>query len=362
MRPLALLHRWTGGMVGLLLAAIGLSGTALVWEESWIGLPGAHDAPLRNPAALGDAVAAAMAQDPTLSRITFAGEGMGLHQAIYANGGGAYFNQAGVMVDRWDSAWGRPELWLFDLHHYLFLGESGKYLTGALGLLLIAFAVSGLMLWWRTRRTFRFRLWPARMTRGAIIRQHRDIGVVAAPLLLLSATTGVLMIFPALSAALTVPWAGGGSEAPNLPSDIAAPVASTDWRRVMSGAEAAFPKAAPRRLVLPARPGEPLVLRMKQPFEWTPNGRTYVWLDPMHGRVLAVRNPAAADTASAINEKLYPIQAAKVGGMLWKLALTFSGLALVLLGTLATWSFWFRNPVRSGVRHAMRQVVTHPAE
>lgn len=362
MRLLALLHRWTGGFVGLLLAVIGLSGTALVWEESWIGLPGAHDPLVSDPAAAGDAVAAAVALDPTLSRITFAGQGMGLHQAIYADGGGAYINQAGVVADRWGSLWGRPELWLFDLHHYLFLGENGKYVTGTLGLLLIGFAASGLILWWRTRRTFRFRLWPARMTRSAIVRQHRDIGVVAAPLLLLSATTGVLMVFPALSAVLTAPWAGGGAEAPALPSDIPAPDTRTDWRRVMINAAAAFPEAAPRRLMLPSSPGEPLALRMKQPFEWTPNGRTYVWLDPATGRVLATQDPAAGDAASAIIEKLYPIHAAKVGGVPWKLALTFSGLALVLLGTLATWSFWFRKAGRPGKAQPTQELAIHPAE
>ena len=82
------------------------------------------------------AVEAAIAVDPALSRITFADEGMGLHQAIYTDGGGAYLTQGGMVVDRWDSLWGRPELWLFDLHHYLFLGDNGKYVTGALGLLL----------------------------------------------------------------------------------------------------------------------------------------------------------------------------------------------------------------------------------
>jgi len=341
MQLLALLHRWAGGIVGLLLALIGLSGTILVWEEGWIGLPGAHDPLVSDPAAVGHAVEAAIALDPSLTRITFAGEDMALHQAIYAEGGGAYLNQAGVAVDRWDSMWGRPELWLFDLHHYLFLGEAGEYVTGALGLLLIAFAISGVILWWRTRSTFRFRLWPARMTRSAIVRQHRDIGVIAAPLLLLSAVTGALMIFPTLSAALTAPWAGGGSEAPVLPTDVPTPSADTDWPRIMANAYAAFPEAAPRRLMLPSQPGAPVVLRMKQPFEWTPNGRTYVLFDPASGEVLATQDPATGDTASAIVEKFYPLHAAKVGGFLWKLALTFSGLTLVLLGTLATWSFWF---------------------
>jgi len=347
---LALLHCWTGGIVGVLLAVIGLSGTMLVWEEYWISLPGAED-PLRgDPAAMGAAVDAAMAVDPALSRITFADERMGLHQAIYADGGGAYLTQGAEVVDRWDSLWGRPELWLFDLHHYLFLGENGKYVTGGLGLLLIAFAVTGLILWWRTRRTSRFRLWPARMTRSAIVRQHRDIGVIASPILLMSAFTGAMMCFPALSAALLSPWAGLAKEAPALPADLAAPSTDTDWRAAMVNAQAAFPEAAPRRLMLPAAPGAPLALRLRQDFEWTPNGRTYVWLDPATADVVATDDPATGDTAAAITEKFYPIHAGKVGGFLWHLVLTFSGLTLVLLGTLATWSFWFAGSPRPQAR------------
>jgi uncharacterized iron-regulated membrane protein len=363
MKFLALLHRWTGGIAGLLLAVIGLSGTVLVWEESWIGLPGADDPLLAEPAAIGDAVAAALAEDPALSRITFANEDMGLHQAIYADGGGAYLDQAGEVVDRWDSMWGRPELWLFDLHHYLFMGETGKYLTGVLGLLLFAFAVTGLILWWRTRKTFKFRLWPARMSRPAIVRQHRDIGVVASPLLLLAAFTGSMMIFPAISTLLTAPWAGPEKAAPALPSDLAAHGTRTDWRAVMTSAQSSFPDALPRRLMLPAEPGAPLALRMKQPFEWTPNGRTYVWLDPATARVVATDDPATSDTASAIQEKYYPVHAGKVGGFLWRLMLTFGGLTLVLLGTLATWSFWFRrNQGRPAPRRPLQPALAEPAE
>ena len=300
MRTLAFLHRWAGGIVGLLLAVIGLSGTALVWEEYWIGLPGADDALSGEPAAMGEAVAAALAENPALSRITFADERMGLHQAIYADGGGAYLTQAGQVVERWDSLWGRPELWLFDLHHYLFMGETGLWVTGVLGLLLLAFSITGLILWWRTRKTFRFRLWPARLTRSAIVRQHRDIGAVASPLLIMAAFTGAMMVFPALSAALLSPWAGPAKEAPALPDDLAATGAGTDWRAVMMAAQAAFPEAAPRRLMLPAEPGAPLALRLRQDFEWTPNGRTYVWLDPATAEVLATDDPATSDTASRI--------------------------------------------------------------
>ena len=361
MKLLALLHRWTGGIVGLLLAVIALSGTVLVWEGAWVGLPGADDPVTNDPAALGASIGAALAE-PGLTRITFASEEIGLHQAIYADGAGAYFAQDGALVDRWETMWGRPELWLFDLHHYLFLGEAGKVLTGVLGLLLMAFTITGLILWWRTRATFRFRLWPARMTRPAIVRQHRDIGAVASPLLLLAAFTGTMMIFPAISTALVSPWAGPERAEPALPSDLAAYGPDTDWRAVMANAQAAFPGAHPRRLMLPAEPGAPLALRMKQPFEWTPNGRTYVWLDPGSAAVVATDDPATSDTASAIEEKYYPLHAGKVGGIAWRLALTFGGLSLVLLGTLATWSFWFLPLARRQRPAAPLPPLAEPAE
>jgi uncharacterized iron-regulated membrane protein len=40
---------------------------------------------------------------------------------------------------------------------------------------------------------------------------------------------------------------------------------------------------------------------------------------------------------------LYPLHAGRVGGVVWKMLMTLSGLALTLLGTLAVWTFWFRR-------------------
>ena len=339
MTLLASLHRWTGGLVGFLLAVIGLSGTVLLWEGSWILLDGASDAPDTDPEALGRAVQTALEISPDLSRITFAGEEIGLHQAIYAYGGGAYIAQDGTVVERWSGLWERPELWLFDLHHYLLIGEAGKTVTGVLGVLLLVFTVTGMILWWRTRKTFRFRLWPARFTRSAIVRHHRDLGLLASPLLIIVAATGTLMVFPAISSALLSPLAEARAE-PILPIVLVSADRKTDWLRVMVNAQSTYPGAHPRRLTMPAAPGEPVAIRFRQNFEWTPNGRSYVWIAQGTAAVIAKRDPASGDRASAIVEKLYPIHAAKVGGIAWRVAMTFAGLALVLQGTLASWSFW----------------------
>lgn len=358
MALLATLHRWTGGLVGLILALIGLSGTVLVWEEAWIALPGA-DEPYRSTTAdLGAVMDGATVPGRDLSRVTFADDNFGLHLAIYDDGGGAYLDQAGRVVDSWDSAWGRPELWLFDFHHYLFAGETGEYVTGVLGSLLLAFTLTGVILWWRTRRTFDFRLWPKRMSRSAIVRQHRDLGMIASPLLLISALTGTLMIFPPLSDALLAPFASA-SPLEKREYEVK-PAGDPDYGALLAAGQAAFPDARPRRIQMPADPTRPLVLRLKQSFEWTPNGRTYAYLDPGSGRVIGIDDPATGDRRAAIQEKFYPVHAGKVGGWPWKLLLTFGGLTLVLLGTLASWSFWFRRS-EGRVQHRARAIAPQPA-
>lgn len=343
MRLLAWLHRWTGGIVGLALALLGLSGAVLVWKDQWIALPHAGAPAQTAPEALARAVEAATAQGE-LSRITFAGETLGLHQAIYADQSGAYFGPQAQEVARWATQWERPELWLFDFHHHLFVGDTGETIAGVLGLIGLLFVITGAILWWRTRKTFKLRAWPARMTRPAIVRHHRDLGVIAAPLLLLSMATGALMIFAPIAEVVLAPWGSLEKPAgPELPpaADVGP---QTDWQAIFATAEARFPEAAPRRLHLPAEPGDPVVLRMRQPFEWTPNGRTYLRFDPAGARLLSVDDPAQGTTAQAAQEKFYPLHAAKVGGWPWKLAITFSGLVLALLGTLAVWTFWFRRP------------------
>jgi len=98
-------------------------------------------------------------------------------RALPAANAGAYADQAGNVVATWQSQWERPEIWLFDFHHHLFAGDTGETVAGIAGIAGLFFVLSGIILWWRTRKTFEFRLWPRRMSRPAIVRQHRDLGI-----------------------------------------------------------------------------------------------------------------------------------------------------------------------------------------
>lgn len=352
MRTLALIHRWTGGLIGLLLALLGATGTILAFKDWWVSAPGAGDT-RRQTLAEVERVASSLFVEGTArpDYIIFASDSFGLHRTA-AGDAGAYLDSAGRTVASWTSVWDRPELWLFDLHHYLLVGDPGKIVAGIAGLVGLGFIVTGIVLWWRTRRTFELRPWPRRMTRPSVVRHHRDLGLVASPLLFLTCLTGAMMALKPVGDLVVAPLSSPAErEAALAPPEVApsrGPARNLDWGRMLGVAKARYPDAAFRILAVPAKAGAPITLRMKQPGEWLPNGRTMLWFDPVDGRLLRTVDALALPAGAQAFNMVYPLHSGKVGGLAWTIAIALAGVALTLLGTLATWSFWFggrRRPV-----------------
>lgn len=353
MKLLSLLHRWTGGLIGLLLALIGLSGAILVWEGAWVQIPGASDPVVENISAMGAISERAIADGAI--RITFANDEIGLHHAAGKGGAGAYVRQDGTVAAQWNSQWERPEFWLFDFHHHLFAGESGEAITGMAGIAGLLFVITGAILWWRSRRAFEFRLLPRNAQPGPIVRHHRDLGIIVAPLLLVSLISGIGMIYGDVARAVT-----GAPIAPKPPTiDRGAAAAGASPILMLQAAKARFPDAAIRRLSVPSKPGGAYSVRMRQPGEWTPNGRTTVYFDRL-GRTLRVDDARTGNGGDSVLEKLYPVHTAKVGGPLWKIAMTVSGLAFFILGSFAVYSFWLRKANGSRKKHLVRREKAGP--
>lgn len=347
MKILDLLHRWAGGILGLVLALLGLSGALLVHKDAWVWAPGAGDTLVRDISPVADAVERIFAAPARPESIIFASDGFGLHRLRTGDGAGAYADQTGAVVAAWDGIWARPELWLFDLHHYLLAGDVGETFIGIVALTGLFFVISGAILWWKLRRTFQFKLWPARMSRPAIIRHHRDIGIVLAPVLFLSCLTGAMLTLRPVADLVLRPL-GPASEwrtATAAPKVTGGPLAaSPDWHAMLAAARDRFPDADFRVLALPRRPGDLIALRLKQPAEWLPNGRTLVWFDPADGHLVEARDALSMPAGMQAFMKVYPLHAAKVGGIAMKLLMTLSGLGMAVLGTLAVWTFWFKRP------------------
>ncbi|USQ97606.1 PepSY-associated TM helix domain-containing protein [Caulobacter sp. RL271] len=363
MKTLRLLHRWTGGLIGLLLALLGFTGALLVHEDAFLRatVPHAADVQRQDTATLAAMATKVFAQQDRPRSVVLATQRLGVHRLYYKDERGAYVDQDGGPVLAWTSNWARPEAWLFDFHHHLFNGDAGEIVGGVAGLAGLGFVVTGLILWWPTRRMFHVRAWPRMMKRAAIVHHHRDLGVLVAPLLILSLTTGAAMNLKWFSQALRAPFTPPAvmekaSAAPKIKGGKLA--RDLDWATVIGQAQARFPGAEVRTLGLPAKKDGLIAIRLRQQAEWLPNGRSMAWFDPATGKLVASRDGLAQPLGARIANADYPLHAAKVGGLAYRLVMTVSGLALTLLGTLAVVTFW-GNP--AGTPKRRKKAAAKPA-
>ncbi|MBB3957210.1 PepSY-associated TM helix domain-containing protein [Novosphingobium sediminicola] len=349
MRSIETLHRWTGGILGVLLAVLGATGVFLLHQTLFLRWTMAHAA---DPVTRDDARLAAlvthMLGDPAhkLRSLRVAGDGLGVHRAYYTGEGGAYFDQSGQIVTQWSSEWQRPEVWIIDLHRRLFSGDTGEAIVGIAGLIGLGFVITGVLLWWRTRSTFEFRLTPKRLSRPAILRHHRDLGVMVAPFLVLSFVSGAMMALPVVEDVLLAPFgAAQRAKAPKAPTAQVQP--PIDWQAVIATARAQVPDGELRYIALPNAREARILIRMRRPGEWTPNGRTMLWFDGK-GQLAQWRDSRTLPIRARVKNAEYPLHTgdALPGAGRW--IMTISGLGLAMLGSLAVWSFWFRRPSRRG--------------
>jgi uncharacterized iron-regulated membrane protein len=108
-----------------------------------------------------------------------------------------------------------------------------------------------------------------------------------------------------------------------------------------------YPDAELRTIGIPRVDGGLIRIRVRQPTEWLPNGRTIFWFDPAGGRLVETRDARPLPLATRAFNLVYPIHASTVGGLVYLAAMTATGLALTLLGTLTVFGFWSHRASRA---------------
>lgn len=325
------LHRWLGFSLGLIYLLLGLSGTALLfkdeilaWQYPALAAPPVPALPLATW--LGRVEAAH--PDFRLVRLPRAGQPwFQLHrpsgEVLYLDG------QGQVLLVRGEG--GDWLAWFEAFHHRLLLGEAGEWFLALVALGTLALLVLGLWLWWPRPGHWRQGLrldWSA----GGVRRWfdlHKFAGALAGLVLLFSAGTGLMMTGHGLPQTLFTSF--DRQAVPVPPKQLAEPTGQRlAWGELLTRARAALPEG---EITLVGRPStdKPLLLRMRLPGEWHPNGRGGVALHPGSGALLFrldVREQGAgARTAFA----MYPLHAGKVGGAAMTALMLIAGLAPLLL-------------------------------
>lgn len=347
------LHLWIGLAAGAVFAMLGLTGSALVYQEEILDLL----YPRIMHVAPGEALA------PPSHFLTTAQQGGGrvaylrypetadrpVQATLDMPGGG----RQTVLIDPYAATLIAPlpgqQLFAFllELHSRLLLAAPGRQILGWVGLTLAFSAISGAILWWPQ---LRWRAWKQALTmkwRGmSWYRRSFDLHKVGGaamilPLLLLALSGSAICFRDALLPAMTA--LGGirplGAAAAARPAEIGT-ARSVD--ELLAEAQRLIPGARPVFISPPTRPGGTTRIRLRQPDEIHQNGRSYVLFDAT-GHVLDLQRVSELPVANLVIDQLpYPLHTGYLFGAVGRLIVFISGLLPALLFATGLY-LWLRS-------------------
>jgi uncharacterized iron-regulated membrane protein len=377
-RTLFTIHMWVGLILGILLAALGLSGSMLVYDEAIADFisPVPHATTAGQPLPLtmiaGIARGAAQAQGVAAGQLQIivpdsadeavavrvggispmgnmagmqreggrrargeGGERRRREGANTAPGGGARGLQvfidpvSGEVLGTRKSVLPPILTFAHQLHgNFLMSRETGRPIVGWLGLAMCILGLSGLVLWWPKRGQWKYAFIVRRTAKG--LRFHRE----------LHAATGIwiFIVFMAVSVSgVVIAWPQTtGMNPPGFNPRTLPTVEPTEGRRLgateaIIAARTAVPDLTPRSVTLPARPDQPISV------SYLAHGavNATVLVDPYRGTVLAVR-----DQSSRFMAWMRPVHDASNLGPVWRFLVFLSGLvpALFVVTGIIMWA------------------------
>jgi uncharacterized iron-regulated membrane protein len=339
------LHRWLGLLLAVFALLSALSGALLLWSDEYYQW--------RYPA-LGDGTAEIMPSAGVMAKIVAHSPGaigtlamptrsLPAYRSYLRDGSEALHAASdGSLVDHWAGLERLPAL-LFELHVRLLGGETGHTVVGIIGLLLAVLLCTGPFLWWPRRRVMRLRRWyPRRPSRPLLINAHAAQGMLLGALIMMLSLTGAAIVFHQQAGALLSGVLGEAGPTRPATRSIQGSATDVDWTAALASAASRFPLGTLRLAMLPREPGDPLVLRVRQPGEWHPNGRSYLVLRPDNGKVLEQIDATRTGRGPAVYNALYPLHAGKTGWPGYRAVLLAASLALGFMALSALWA-WARR-------------------
>lgn len=252
----------------------------------------------------------------------------------------------------------RHHLWLLDvfaftriLHTELFSGVIGEGILLISGIAGLFLCISGIILWWPTRRSFRWRwVFPKEISARYLMHYHRHSGALGTLMLILVMLTGSLMLWQKLVSPLLPP-------APvSVIPDPSQQLRDTQTDETVQGcttgsecllqAHALIPDGWPTYIRLPTGDSPDVSVRFRLPDEWHPNGRTSVRINSMTGSVTLSTRSDKVSTARHLVNQLYPLHSAYGMNAIYKLLVFLGGVTLIWLSLTGAISYFKKRSTR----------------
>lgn len=366
MRNLLLrLHRWAGLLLGAVVFVVAVTGSALVFEHDIdaalnrdvmrVGRRGERTVTL---VAAVRAVAAAYPDDPPTSLrplpIGIFPEGRSLEVGL-RSGEIAYVDPySGEVLGKRDTRQSFARF-LHLLHTRLVAGEAGVKFVGAVTLVTLLMALSGLYLWWPRKV---LALTATASWRRTNLDLHHVLGFYSSLLMVVMCATGVIIAFEELTEPLLKRLDGRPEPPPVESTPIAGgtPLSVDEAVRI---AHAALPGARTAAINLPP-PGKAVYRAlMKFPEDRTPAGRSRVLVDQWSGAVLQVQSTREARLGTAISNLKRSAHTGDIWG--WPTQALYFLASLAIAGQVVTGFLVWWRPGRLAARRRAAERVTGEA-
>ena len=368
LRPLLItLHKYSGLVLGLLLSILGLSGSILVFDHAVdemlnpalanLSMPDGP-APLQQ---VVDAASAAVPNDGAATRIMLPHRPGSAHIVRFPTRPGdagpvevsVHPGTAEVLAVR---TWGEyAATWLYYLHHSFLAGDAGHLVVGFIGLLMLFFCVSGLIIWWPRRGQWR-RAFTIRTDGGAFRLNydlHKTAGIYLLPLYLVVAFSGVYIVFKSQVEGLVdavLPMDEHPAPLSAAPPPGAVPLSVDE---AVAIGRPLFPDAELKRVYLPTTPDGAFELALNQPGEaWSTHAATHVWVDQYSGAILDTWNPLAVASGSKFIEWQFPLHNGDALGLAGRWLVFVCGLLPSLLFGTGVYMWWRKRRLQPRRRGA----------
>jgi uncharacterized iron-regulated membrane protein len=351
------LHLGISVVFALFAAAVGVSGSALVFREEIEHVvyepriaPGSSTVPLdtlfQAAAAVEPARRVSMFVLPERGdrTVEFILQKPGARTLKEADQMSVYVNPYTGAVEGSRRREESPIAWLRDLHFAFFSGTAGLTFNGYVAFALVFLSATGLALWViASPRSQRFRISLRGSWKSVLWNLHRQGGMLSLALLIVVSLTGAYYSFrdTYLKTILALTGSAPPRGAPGLPNGVEG-AARRSLDDIAAAAGAAVPGARLAVLRIPAGPtGWAATLhRAGDSGESTDSGPT-AFMDPFTLNVLRIDDVASMPFGARLVKSMEPVHYGKFGGLPIKLlwvGLGLAPLAFAMSGALMWWN------------------------